>query len=236
MTNKIEISDTLSKASQMSMDNYIKRFQYDVVGWTQFIIDCREPLLDKLPEFCPEPSKNLPIRDRSTSLVCAPPIEKIYENKESYLQWLKEEYARDHAFYQCILERSKSANRKELGELQIEVDCNARDYLKVLEKMELSEKERILAIPDADWELISKSKYPKIELARLLGAIPEAIVANFGIYLYSTLQGEFTGSRSAFFSATGPTYWQVLEASKAELDYFRTKALKTASQRPQLRD
>lgn len=236
---------TLAPATRRSLDKFIKRYQYDIVGWTEFCVTNVESTKRMPPEDSQGALEFLRTQERFNDLTCAPPVEKIYSDKESYIQWHDEEYERDRAFYQCVLRRSKEImvalglRTDVVDEIKLEVDRDALNYLDTLEQKKSEEISRIMTMPESDWSIVRSARYPKVQLGCLLGADPEAIVVNFGIYLVCGLQGEFHGSKSAFLSASGPTLWQMLGASKAELAYFKENVLSpsiTPTQLPEKQD
>lgn len=222
----------LSYGVQRFLNQSILRYQYDVVGWTEFCFNNTEISNKLLPAYSENPLEALRVQDKLGATFSAPPLESIFSTKDSYIWWLGEEYARDRAFYETILENPNTLmvalglemNKDEIDEtINTEIDCCASDYIEILEQNKFEEKKRIEGITSHNWKEIKNSEYPKVQLGCELGATPEAIVNNFCVYYLNLLRGQFVGSRTAFITSTGPASWEELEACKSEIGYFRNK-------------
>lgn len=215
-----------SKDSKL-LEMAIKRYQFDVVGWTEYCIDNKILKHKELPVYRQKPLENLRIQDKFLTGLSTPPIKKVYDSPNHYIQYLAEEYVRDQAFYETILKnpgKFKTDNNDIL--LNKEIDNSAKEYLKTIEKRKIDEKALIGRIQNDKWLDVKMSKYPKIQLGLILGVSQEAIVNNFGLYFMNLLKGHFAGSRTAFLSSTGPASWYELEQCEAELAYFNKEVVK----------
>ena len=215
-----------SKDSKL-LEMAIKRYQFDVVGWTEYCIDNKVLKQKALPIYRQKPLENLRIQDKILTGLSTPPIKKVYESPNHYIRWLDEEYVRDQAFYEAILKnpgKFKTDNKDIL--LNKEIDNSAKEYLNTIEKRKIDEEALIGRIQNDKWLDVKMSKYPKIQLGLILGVSKEAIVNNFGLYFMNLLKGHFAGSRTAFLSSTGPASWYELEQCEAELAYFNKEVVK----------
>lgn len=216
-------SSKVSKLSEMA----IKRYQFDVVGWTKFCSENNNTEQKALPPGQSESLEMLRIQDKILTLVYTPPVQKIYDSKSDYINWLDEEYQREQAFYEVIL---KNPGKYKLGleddSLNIEINDSAKRYLKTITERKVNEKTLINNIPNGEWDEIKKSEYPKVSLGLILGASKEDIVNNFGVYFINLLKAHFAGSRTAFLSSSGPEFWHELDKCKAELTYFREEVIR----------
>jgi len=207
----------------------INRYQFDIVGWTEYCIDNRVLKPKALPIYRQKPLENLRIQDTFLTGLGTPSIKKVYESPKHYIKYLEEEYVKDQAFYETILKnpgKFKTHNIDIL--LNKEIDHSAREYLKTIEKRKIDEEAIIGSIPNDKWLDVKMSKYPKVQLGLLLGVTKEALVNNFGIYFITLLKGHFAGSRTAFLSSTGPASWYELERLEAELTYFKKEVVNPA--------
>jgi len=215
-----------SKDSKL-LEMAIKRYQFDVVGWTEYCIDNKILKQKALPVYRKKPLENLLIQDKILTGLSIPSIKKVYESPKHYIKYLDEEYVRDQAFYEAIL---KNPGKYKTDNIDIllnkEIDNSAKIYLKNIEKRKIDEEALIDHIQNDKWLDVKMSKYPKVQLGLILGVSKEAIVNNFGLYFMNLLKGHFAGSRTAFLSSTGPASWYELEQSKAELEYFRKEVVK----------
>jgi len=204
----------------------INRYQFDVVGWTEYCIDNKNLKQKALPIYRQKPLEDLRIKDRILSPLSTPSIKDVYESKSHYIRYLDEEYARDQAFYEAILKNpSKYKAGFEDDLLNEEIDKSAKKYLKSIKKRKIDEEALINKIHPNDWLNIKNSKYPKVMLGLILGASKEAIINNFGLYFINQLKAQFAGSRTAYLSSSGPTSWHEIERVKAELTYFKKEVI-----------
>lgn len=206
----------------------IKRYQFDVVGWTKF---CTETNTSEQQQVLPpgqsESLEILRIQDKLSTPLNTPPIQKIYDSKSNYIKWLDEEYERDQAFYEAILKnpgKFKVDSKEET--LNAEINDSAKKYLKTIIERKADEKTVINDISKDEWDKIKKSQYPKVTLGLKLGASQEDITYNFGVYFINMLKAHFAGSRTALLSSSGPEYWHELDKCKAELTYFREEVIR----------
>ncbi len=222
---------TLSKEPKVSplLVTAIHRYQFDLVGWTEYCIDNKILKQKALPIYRQKPLETLRIQDTYLSGLSLPSLKNVYESPKHYNKYLNEEYKRDQAFYEAILKNPGKYTTDTIDKaLNKEIDQSAKKYLKTIEKRKLDEQTIIERIPPDTWHTVKKSKYPKVQLGLLLGVSKEAIINNFGIYFITLLRGQFTGSRTAFLSATGPASWYELDQLKAELTYFKKEVLNPA--------
>jgi hypothetical protein len=205
----------------------IKRYQFDVVGWTKYCTDNNRTEQKALPSGQSESLEMLRIQDKISIPLNTPSVQKIYDSKSDYIKWLDEEYERDQAFYEAIL---KNPGKYKLGSeddsLNEEINDSAKKYLKTITERKVNEKTLINDIPNGEWDEIKKSKYPKVLLGLILGASKEDIINNFGVYFINLLKAHFAGSRTALLSSSGPGYWHELDRCKAELTYFREEVIR----------
>jgi hypothetical protein len=220
------MSKQSSKVSKI-LEMAIKRYQFDVVGWTKFCTEYKNTEQKALLSGQLESLEMLRIRDKISTLLYTPPVQKIYDSKSAYIKWLDEEYERDQAFYEAIL---KNPGKYKLGleddSLNVEINDSAKRYLKTITERKVNEKILIKSISNGEWDEIKKSIYPKVLLGLILGASKEDIVNNFGVYFINFLKAYFAGSRTAFLSSSGPEYWHELDKCKAELTYFREEVIR----------
>jgi hypothetical protein len=215
---KLPISDLLKTA--------IKRYQFDIVGWTEYCINNKILKQKALPIYRQKPFEDLRIRDRFSSSLNTPSIKKVYESPNHYIRYLDEEYTRDQAFYEAILKNpSKYKLDFEDKILNEEIDKSAKKYLKTIKKRKIDEELLIRELQSSDWLEIKNSKYPKVMLGLVLGVDKEAIVNNFGLYFINQLKAQFAGSRTAFLSSSGPASWHEIDRCKAELTYFKKEVV-----------
>ena len=207
----------------------IKRYQFDVVGWTKFCKDKDNKNTERkaLPSGQSESLEMLRIQDKIIKPLNTPTIQKIYDSKRDYIKWLNKEYIRDQAFYEAILKNpGKYKLESEDGLLNKEIDNSARDYLKTIKGRRVDEESSIQDIQDEKWDEIKISEYPKVLLGLMLGASEEDIMNNFGLYFINLLKAHFAGGRTAFLSSSGPKYWHELDECKAELTYFKKEVIR----------
>jgi hypothetical protein len=220
--NKIKNSLTASKF----LENAIKRYQTDIVGWTEYCIDNKNINDKALPIYRQKPLENLRLQNKIISSLSNPPIKKIYDSQNHYVRWLDEEYNRDQAFYEAILKNpSKFTYDQEDILLNKEIDQSAKKYLKTIEKRKIDEEVLIRSIQNDSWHRIKKSKFPKVQLGVTLGAHGDAIVNNFCVYFINQLMAFLAGSKTAFLSLTGPATWYEIDQCKAELSYFKKEVV-----------
>jgi len=207
----------------------IKRYQFDIVGWTEYCVDNKFLNQKALPVYRQKPLENLRIQDKIFNPLYTPPIKKVFESPKHYIKYLDEEYVRDQAFYEAIL-KNPGKFKKDNDDLIInkEIDHSAKEYLKTIVKRKVDEEAIIKDIQTNEWLDIKMSKYPKVQLGLLLGASKEAIVNNFGVYFINQLKAQFAGSRTAFLSSSGPASWHELERCKVELTYFKKEVMNPA--------
>jgi hypothetical protein len=205
----------------------IKRYQFDVVGWTKFCTENKISERKALPSGQSESLEMLRIQDKISKHLDTPPIKKIYDSKNDFINWLDEEYVRDQAFYETIL-KNPSKYKLDLEDdlLNEEIDNSAKEYLKKIKRRRTDEESQIRDITDEKWEEIKVSKYPKVLLGLILGASGEDIMNNFGLYFVNLLKAHFAGSRTAFLSSSGPEYWHEIDKCKAELTYFKEEVIR----------
>ena len=214
---------SVSKILEMA----IKRYQFDVVGWTKFCNESTNTERIALPNAKSESLEMLRIQDKISKPLNTPPIQKIYDSKSEYIKWLDKEYVRDQAFYETIL-KNPGKYKLDLEDdlLNKEIDKSARKYLETIKGRKVAEEILIRDIPDEKWDEIKISNYPKVLLGLMLGASEEDIVNNFGLYFINLLKAHFAGSRTAFLSSSGPKYWHELDKCKAELTYLKEEVIR----------
>jgi hypothetical protein len=213
----------ISKLLEMA----IKRYQFDVVGWTRFCTENKISERKALPIGKSESLELLRIQDKISKPLDTASIKKIYDSKSEFINWLEEEYVRDQSFYETIL-KNPSKYKLDLEDdlLNEEIDNSAKKYLKKIKRRRADEEILIRDISDEKWEEIKISKYPKVLLGLILGASEEDIMNNFGLYFVNLLKAHFAGSRTAFLSSSGPKYWHEIEKCKAELTYFKEEVIR----------
>lgn len=154
----------------------IKRYQFDIVGWTEYCIDNKTLKQKALPIYRQKPLENLRIQDTFLTGLSSPSLKKVYESPKHYIKYLGEEYVRDQAFYETILKnpgKFKTYHPDIL--LDKEIDHSAREYLKTIEKRKIDEEAIIGSIPNDKWLDVKKSKFPKVQLGLLLGVSKEVV-------------------------------------------------------------
>ena len=210
----------------------INRYQFDIVGWTEYCIDNRVLKQKELPIYRQKPLAHLRIQDTFLTGLSTSSIKKVYESPKHYIKYLEEEYVRDQAFYETVL-KNPSKYKTEIKDILLnkEIDHSAKEYLKTIEKRKINEEVLIKRIPNDKWLDVKISKYPKVQLGLLLGVSQEALINNFGIYFITLLKGHFAGSRTAFLSSAGPASWYELERLQAELTYFKKEVVNPAVKR-----
>ena len=220
--NKLKKNAGISKL----LSDAIKKYQYDVVGWTEFCIDNKNLKQKALPKYREKPLENLRLQERNLSSISNPPLKTVFETKDTYITHLYKEYVKDQAFYEAIL---KNPGKYKAGIddklLNEEIDKSAKKYLKNIKKRKTDEEEIINSLKPEDWLEISKSKYPKVQLGLMLGVSKEAITNNFGLYFINQLKAEFLGSRTAYLSSSGPALWYEIEKIEKELEYFEKEVV-----------
>jgi len=220
--NKLKQRQGVSKLLEIA----IKKYQFDIVGWTEFCIDNKNLKQKALPIYRRKPFENLRIQDRNLSSFTSPPLKKVYESPESFIRYLDQEYIRDQAFYEAILKNpGKYKADIEDNLLNEEIDKSAKKYLKNIKKRKTDEEAIINSIKPEDWIEISNSKYPKVKLGLMLGVSKEALIKNFGIYFINLIKAEYLGSRTAYLSSTGPSSWYEIDRIEKELEYFKKEVV-----------
>lgn len=220
--NKLKKKADISKI----LTDAINKYQYDIVGWTEFCIDNKNLKQKVLPKYREKPFENLRLQERNLSSISAPSLKTVFASKDTYNAYLDKEYVKDQAFYEAIL---KNPGKYKTGIddklLNEEIDKSAKKYLKNIKKRKIDEEVIINTLKPEDWLEICKSKYPKVQLGLMLGVSKEAIINNFGIYFINQLKAEFFGSRSAFLSSSGPYSWHELDRIERELAYFKKEVV-----------
>jgi len=205
----------------------IKRYQFDIVGWTRYCNESTNGERKALPSRPSESLELLRIQDKLSTPLDTPPVQKIYNSKNSYIKWLDNEYERDQAFYEAIL---KNPGKYELDSedesINEEINHSAKKYLKTIKSRRINEEFLINNIPSELWDEIKVSKYPKVMLGLILGASEEDIINNFGLYFINLLKAHFSSGRTAFLSSSGPEYWHELDRCKVELTYFKKEVVR----------
>ncbi len=213
----------ISKLLEMA----IKRYQFDIVGWTRFCTGNKISERKALPRGKSESLELLRIQDKISKPLDSPPIQKIYGSKDEFINWLDKEYIKDQAFYEAILKNPSKYNLDlEDSLLNKEIDNSAKEYLKKLKGRKSDEESLIREISDEQWDKIKVVKYPKVLLGLILGASAEDIMNNFGLYFVNLLKAHFASSRTAFLSSSGPNYWHEIDKCKAELTYFKQEVIR----------
>ena len=213
----------ISKLLEMA----IRRYQFDVVGWTRYCTENKISKRKSLPSGKSESLELLRIHDKISKPLDTPSIKKIYDSKDEFINWLDKEYDKDQAFYEAVLKNpNKYTLDLEDDLLNIEIDNSAKEYLRKLKGRKSDEESLIRNISIKQWDKIKVSKYPKVLLGLILGASEEDILNNFGLYFVNLLKAHFAGSRSAFLSSSGPNYWHEIDKCKAELTYFKEEVIR----------
>ena len=214
---------SVSKLLEMA----IKRYQFDIVGWTAFCTDNKNIERKALKSGQPESLEMLRIQDKISTPLNTPSVQKIFDSKSDYIEWLNKEYDRDQAFYETILKNPGKYNLDSKdNSLNEEINNSARKYLKTIKGRRVDEEFLIKEIPVEKWDEIKISKYPKVLLGLILGASEENILNNFGLYFINLIKAHFAGGRTAFLSSSGPKYWHELDKCKAELSYFKEEVIR----------
>ena len=204
----------------------IKKYQFDIVGWTDFCIDNKTFNKKQLPKYRDKRLEDLRLQERNLSSFTAPPLKKVFDSKDSYLKYLEEEYTRDQAFYEAILKNpGKYSSGVKDDSINKEIDKSAKKYLKTINRRKNDEEAIIQTIKPDDWVEIKMSKYPKVQLGLMLGVSKEAIINNFGLYFINQLKAHFLGTRTAYISSAGPTSWHEIERIESELTYFKKEVI-----------
>ena len=89
--NKLKKNGRISKL----LTDAIKKYQYDVVGWTEFCIDNKNLKQKALPEYRENPLEDLRFQERNLSNKNNPPIKTVFESKDKYISHLEKEYVKD---------------------------------------------------------------------------------------------------------------------------------------------
>jgi len=216
----------ISNVSKL-LEMAIKRYQFDVVGWTRYCTESIKTERKALPSGPSESLEILRIQDKLSTSLDTPPVQKIFNSKNTYINWLDKEYERDQAFYEAILKNpGKYKLNSEDESLNEEIIHSAKEYLKTIKGHRVNEEKFINNIPSEMWDEIKVSKYPKVMLGLILGASEEDIINNFGVYFINLLKAHFAGGRTAFLSSSGPEYWHELDRCKAELTYFKEEVIR----------
>lgn len=204
----------------------IKKYQFDIVGWTDFCKDNKTFNKKQLPKYRDKSLEDLRLQERNLSSFTTPPLKRVFDSNDSYLRYLDEEYARDQAFYEAILKNpGKYRSGIKDNKLNEEIDKSAKKYLKSIDRRKREEGSIIKTVKPEDWADIKMSKYPKVQLGLMLGASKEAIINNFGLYFINQLKAHFLGTRTAYISSTGPTSWHEIERIETELTYFKKEVI-----------
>jgi len=216
-----------SRSASKLLEMAIKRYQFDLVGWTEFCTDNKNIEPKALPSSQSESLEMLRIQDKISIPMNTPTVQRIYDSKSDYIKWLEKEYERDQAFYEAILKNpgkyKLDSKDKSLNE---EINHSAREYLKTIKGRRDEEESLINDISVEKWDKVKISKYPKVLLGLILGASEEDIINNFGLYFINLLKAHFAGGRTAFLSSSGPKYWHELDKCKAELTFFKEEVIR----------
>jgi len=216
----------ISNVSKL-LEMAIKRYQFDVVGWTKFCNESTKIKRKALPTGTSESLSILRIKDKISKPLDTSQVQKIFTSKTNYINWLNKEYERDQAFYEAILKNPvKYKLDLEDESLNEEINLSAKKYLKTIKDLRDNEESLIKNISNELWDEIKVSKYPKVMLGLILGGSEDDIINNFGIYFINLLKAHFAGGRTAFLSSSGPKYWHELDSCKAELSYFREEVIR----------
>jgi len=220
--DKLKKSQPVSELLKMA----IKRYQFDLVGWTEYCIDNKKYYKKELSNYHQKPLDNLRIQNRINSSLTIPSLKKVYESPKQYIFYLEKEYEKDKAFYEAIL---KNSSKYKIDSVDMiinkEIDKSAKKYLRTINKRKIDEEINIRKIKAEDWTTIKMSKYPKVQLGLILGAREDIILDNFGIFFINQIKAYIAGTRTAFISATGPESWYEIEKCKAELTYFKKEVI-----------
>lgn len=209
-------------AASKFLEMTIQRYQFDVVGWTEYCNDNKGLDNKALPVYREKPLEALRINDKLITPFSTPSFERVYSSKERYIQWLDEEYLRDQAFYEAILKNpEKYITDLEDELLNQEIDNSAKEYMKITKGKKIDEISLIKNIDETNWADVKLSRYPKVQLGVVLGGTEEAIINNFCVYFINQLKAHYAGGKTAFLSATGPASWHELDQCKAEVSYFK---------------
>jgi hypothetical protein len=220
--NKLKKNAGISKL----LTDAINKYQFDIVGWTEFCIDNKNLKQKALPKYREKPLESLRLQERNLSSISTPSLKTVFTSKDTYMTHLDKEYVKDQAFYEAIL-KNPGKYRKDIDDklLNEEIDSSAKKYLKNIKKRKIDEEAIINSLKPEDWLEISKSKYPKVQLGLMLGVSKEAILNNFGLYFINQLKAIFLGSRSAYLSSSGPSSWHEIDRIKEELTYFKKEVV-----------
>jgi len=138
-----ELKQTLPVSNLLKMA--IKRYQFDIVGWTGYCIDNKGLNQKALPVYHQKPLEDLRIRDRILLPLQTQSIKEVYDSKSHYIRHLNKEYFRDQAFYEAILKNpSKYKTDFEDNLLNEEIDKSAKKYLKTIKKRRIDEEALII--------------------------------------------------------------------------------------------
>lgn len=221
------MSNQFSNVSKL-LEMAIQRYQFDVVGWTQYCADSKKDTRRKaFPNPQSESLEVLRLQDKISKPLDNQSIHEIYNSKKDYINWLEKEYLRDQAFYETILKNPRKYNL-DLDDdvLNKEIDNSAKDYIEKIKGKRTEEESLINYISNDQWDEIKVTKYPKVLLGLILGASEEEIMNNFGLYFVNLLKAHFMGGRTAFLSSSGPEYWHEIDKCKAELSYFKEEVIR----------
>ena len=97
--NKLKKNVGISKL----LTDVIKKYQYDVVGWTEFCIDNKNLKQKTLQKYRENPLEDIRFQERNLSNTGNPPLKKVFASKDTYITHLDKEYIKDQAFYEAIL-------------------------------------------------------------------------------------------------------------------------------------
>ena len=160
---KPDRKNQLKKNADISLllRNAIKKYQYDVVGWTEFCIDNKNLKHKVLPKYREKPLENLRLFERNLSSIVTPSLKTVFSSKDAYISHLDKEYVRDKAFYEAIL-KNPGKYRADSDDtlLNEEIDRSAKKYLKTIKKKKIDEIAIIDSLKPTDWLELRKSEYP----------------------------------------------------------------------------
>ena len=160
-----------SRSASKLLEMAIKRYQFDLVGWTEYCTDNKNIEPKALPSSQSESLEILHIQDKISIPMNTPTVQKIYDSKSDYIKRLEKEYERDQAFYEAILKNpGKYKLDSEDKSLNEEINHSAREYLKTIKGRRVEEEFLINGISVEKWDEIKISKYPKVLLGLILGA------------------------------------------------------------------
>jgi hypothetical protein len=74
-----------SKVSKLLL-TAINRYQFDIVGWTEYCIDNKVLKQKALPIYRKKPLENLRIQDTFLSGLSTPSVKKVYESQKNYIK------------------------------------------------------------------------------------------------------------------------------------------------------